>query len=243
MMKRFALMFLLFMLFGCTEKAFPDNRVGYDTYNLYDYYVDEYGNEGIVALKLKYEGGSEYVVVLSGDECEAASWGPEEKNLVPFNSDANIGFVRNFLYCVEVNQIAEVYGISDFPAFEWCQSKNKDGLTIHSSSWLLPSHYMLQTILYGRTDLVDSALKRHGLTPLADNVNDYYWTCTEDIDGYIDFAYTGSLYAYDFDPVSRAVPLTKNAFYSPQKMLWQKNNAYRVRAIKIIYHYIPVKED
>lgn len=231
----------LLALAGCTPQELSNDSVGYDTYALYDRYIDEQGNQGIVAYKYKDdEDGYQVVLVLSADETDA-SWGPEDRNLIPFNQSANIGYANNTSYAIDMNHAVEMQGVSHYPAFAWCQAKNPPGERIHASSWILPSLRMMQRILNNKKDAVNQALSKYGMTPLNDE--DCYWTCTEDIEGYFSFADETVTSQYDYDPVARAIPLTSDNEYYIRKTIWQKENVHHVRAVKMIHYKSSISED
>lgn len=230
---------VVILLVGCQTKLANDS-VGFDTYQLYDYYCDELGNEGIVAWKERYDDGPEFVAVISGDETDCI-WGPEDRNVIPFNEYANVSFLYNPVYAIQMNQAVERLGAASYPAFQWCHSKNATGERIHASSWILPSQMMMDDILEENYRAIDNALTQYGMTPLSQS--GYYWTCTEDIEGFFRFADDEYTYAYGFDPVSRAIPITFNARYPVWKTDWQKSLSYHVRAIKIIHYYYPDTDD
>ena len=234
-MKKSVFTLIALVLFGCTDKMPSNDSVGYDDYSLYDYYTDGRGGEGVVAYK-----GSIFMVVISSDET-TAKWGPEDRVVMPFNDYANVKYPSNFVYAVDMNQMVERANLKDYPAFAWCQAKNPNGERVHVTSWILPSEAMLNRMFNGRSDQLDSALTSLGMTPLSDS--EAYWTCTEDVDGYFQFADDDVQSQYDYDPASRAIPILRGAYYYGWKTKWQKSKEYRVRAVKIIHYNYPVEDD
>lgn len=85
-----------------------------DDIHLYDYYVDEFGNEGIVTY---ISTDSTNVMVVSADE-GYVSWGPvdcriytKKENLL--GSELSMVMLQNAIFL----------NINRFPAFKWCNCK------------------------------------------------------------------------------------------------------------------------
>lgn len=227
------------LLVSCQTKLANDS-VGYNAYQLYDYYRDELGNEGVVVWKAHSNDGREFVAVLSGDEADCV-WGPEDVNVFPFNEHANIGFAGNPVFAIQVNQVVERLGTASYPAFQWCHAKNAPDERIHASSWMLPSDIIMYLILNKHSGDIDNALAKYGMTPLSHS--GYYWTCTEDIEEYFAFSNEDYTYASGFDPASRAIPVTYDALYPVMKTNWRKSLSYHVRAVKYIHYQYPDKDN
>jgi len=237
-MKAIKLIFLLLVLAGCSQERLANDSVGFDDYQLYDRYVDDNGNEGIVAFKYNQDNYG-IVLVLSADETLAA-WGPENKNVIQFNDYANIDFADSYAFAIEINQTVELLGFEKFPAFGWCHNKNKDSKRIHASSWILPNVSFLSYI-FSNLEKLNESLAKNGMTLLSDEA--YYWTCNEDIEDYFHFADESAQNAYDYDPVSRAIPMATDLLFPTHKTAWQKEKVYRVRAVKCIYYKSLISED
>lgn len=206
----------------------PDSIIIDETteqYQLYDYYVDDAGNEGVVALVSK----NEYIVVISADE-GFAYWGPMGE--VVYNKDSIrqkelelIDFPLAMLQCMNARNVER------FPAQYWCNKKNGDKFP-YGGSWMLPSYSFLHGIFgYDGNNVskLNNALLSIGGTPITD---DYYWTCCEDVQN----SYTIGGQSYDYDQANRAWAVT------PYNKTWSNKNhlikklKYRVRAMKIIYY-------
>lgn len=214
---------------GCSfesEGLFTDDTT--EKYQLYDYYVDSYGNEGIVAY---IPGSQKYTIVISSDE-SYQSWGPMGECIYKSDTISKLGLSQPS-FGVAMHQVMKSIGIQKFPAQTWCHEKNFDEEYPRAGSWRLPSYYELQLIFGSKgknVDALNDALNGIGATPL--NKNNIYWTCVEDFDGYITIEDNIS----DYDKENRAVissPL--NATYG-YKDRWLKKNKYYVRAIKYVYY-------
>ena len=234
--------FLLFGLFvaailpSCaveSSKLILDQTDGRD-YELFDYYVDELGNEGIVGYIYK----DNYMIVMSSDE-SVQPWGPTGEMVFPADSVTQSAITsQSFSLIMLQTMIGN--GLEKYPAMNWCNSKNDIQSYPNCGSWRLPSHRDLRLVFMGYTNdssgsqaritKINSALKRIGGTAL--NADGNYWTCSEDYDDYI--TVVGK--ELDYDPYNRAVNMTPMNSTSGNKDFWIKKNRYRVRAIKYIYY-------
>lgn len=207
------------------EGVFTDDTT--EAYLLYDYYVDEYGNEGIIARINK----SKYIIAISADETTAA-WGPMGETV--FKADTIEYFtLKDNSFSIGMHQIMHSAGIKKFPAQAWCDAKNGKEAHPRAGSWHLPSWEEYKAIFgtSGRyvSDL-NKALIGIGGTPLS--TDELYWTCTEDHEGYMTINGEGD----DYDPDNRVVILTPMMQSTNLKDRWLKKNNYKVRAIKYVYY-------
>lgn len=193
-----------------------------DDLQLYDYYIDEDGNEGIVVEK-----ESDAIVVLSLDEAELP-WGPMDEAIIK-ETDKNFFNTKRFSIAMQYAMLDK--GIHKFPAQAWCYAKNKKE-QIGIGSWRLPSlndwEYLVSVEYHW--DEINDALIKMGGVPLS--TDDLYWTCTEDYQE----AFTFSDEDNDFDAANRAVNITLKLRAYTRKDRWVKNSIYKVRAIKHVYY-------
>lgn len=197
-----------------------------DDYVLYDYYVDSYGNEGIVADILK----DRYIMVISADE-SYQSWGMMGKDI--FSGDTATSFINNREFGLLMLQTMKSIGIEKFPAMEWCDRKNEGDRYANAGSWRLPSKsefHNMAGINSGKLKYINDALSEIGAPLISEDK--FYWTCVEDIEGYIKIDGMES----DYDQANRAVVTSPDNFTYGVKDRWLKKNKYYVRAIKYIYY-------
>lgn len=208
-----------------------------EEYQLYDYYVDKYGNEGIVVYKLngasssKYPKGYKYIIVMSSDE-SIQPWGPMDEIILKKDSALTSEFRHP---SIGITMLQSMYskGIDRYPAQQWCFEKNHSS-EIAASSWRLPSYYEMTQILgtSGKNVAnINHALINTGGTLLDDS--HFYWTCMEDYENYISVKGVTS----DYDQANRAVLTSPHISTWGNKDRWLKKNHYYVRAIKYIYYY------
>lgn len=227
-MKRLLLFFplLFLMVSSCDFKS--DDLVLDETtekYQLYDYYVDENGNEGIVAFVSDYR-----IIVISADE-SYESWGP--MGVLVYQSDSiSVDILRNERFGLSVLQAMDAYGIDRFPAQAWCYAKNKNEEYPYTGSWRLPSYYELKLIFHYNgisLDELNEALYNIGGTLIGED--EMLWTCVEDFEGYISINNSTN----DYDKVNRAVITSPMQQSYSDKDRWIKKQKHHVRAIKYIY--------
>ncbi len=231
-MKRFLLYIVTLVgLVSCSfesEGVYTDDST--EEYNLYDYYIDEYGNEGIIAYVMKSSNASEYIIAVSIDE-SLQSWGLIGERV--YKNKLNNTQVRRPEFGVAMHQAMMSLGIERYPAQNWCNKKNGAEEFPRAGSWRLPTKNELDLIFGirgGCVDALNAALRGVGGTPLSKE--QLYWTCVEDIEGYANINGVES----DYDPENRAVvTTTQNEKYGP-KDRWIKKNKYYVRAIKYVYY-------
>lgn len=208
-------------LISCTKTEHVTIIPNNEDLRLLDYYVDEYGNEGIVV----YIGLNKEVFVLSADEtvCE---WGPGGFCVFEQEfSEDNVNYPR---FSLIMARYVSLLGSERFPAFNWCLNKNH-GAPLSSDSWMLPSHKEMHSLLKSVhwSDL-NKALIDIGGTPLNCDV---YWTATEDFPELIKFKDVES----EYNPENWAVCITPSlAYYSTKHIWWAKSRKHGVRAIKYI---------
>ena len=97
----------------------------------------------------------------------------------------------------------------------------------------MPTFYEFKNIFGSESHLssINDALIRIGGTTI--DSDNYYWTCVEDIDGYI----TVDNQAIGYDQENRAVLSSPTIYTFSNKDRWIKKNKYHVRAIKYIYYH------
>jgi hypothetical protein len=222
-----------FLGFSCSfesEGIFTDDTT--EEYQLYDYYIDSYGNEGVVAyIHNSKNTGRKYVIVISSDE-SYHSWGPMGENVYKSDTISKLG-INQPSFGVAMHQAMKSIGIKRFPAQAWCDEKNSNEKYPRAGSWRLPSCQELQ-LVFGtkgeKVDVLNASLTGIGASPI--NKNNVYWTCVEDFEGYITIKGEQS----DYDKENRAVissPLNSTFSYKDR---WLKKNKYYVRAIKYVYY-------
>lgn len=197
---------------------------------LYDYYVDEYGNEGVVVYSLS-SSSSKYQIVMSADEAYLP-WGPMGEQVYSADTVRKTS-LSNREYGVAMLQTMKSRGIERYPAQAWCDRKNNGEKYPQGGSWRLPTYWELVTIFGANganVGKINSAMQGIGGTPLT---TDYmYWSCAEDYDDYIKITNVTS----DYDCLNRAVISTPARTTTSTKERWLKKNSHYVRAIKYIYY-------
>lgn len=236
-MKHLLRLFILLVLFGFISCTFESDGLYLDELgdvkNLYDHYVDEYGNEGIV-VSIRHGYSSEYkkkilkaVIVVSTDEFYG-EWGPMGE-LVMKKDSMDYYAVEKGTYGLAVLQSMKSIGIEKFPAQEWCDMKNKGKLP-YAGSWHLPTDYEYSIAFYNLPSLNAAIYDADGDVVDEDAL---YWTCVEDFDGYMVINNTVS----DYDKENRAAVMTADGYTYVDKDRWIKKNKYHVRAVKYIYYH------
>lgn len=227
----YILFLLVAVLTSChqTKGTYIDERD--KDYQLYDYYVDSYGNEGIVAGIYTYEKTNEKsIIVLSLDEAYLP-WGPMGEKVYP-DSISHYG-LRDAYFGIAMLQIMKSIGISRYPSQEWCDLKNKDEAYVRGGSWHLPTFAELYLIFGDDGEAIpqlNQALSKHGGVPITKQ--HMYWTCVEDFDGYLELEDEIS----NFDQANRAIAVRSDIKFYTNKDYWLKKNRYNVRAVKYIYY-------
>lgn len=217
---KIALLLMVAGLLAACEQVLIDERG--DDLRLYDYYIDEDGNEGIVVEK-----DSDAIVVLSLDEVEL-SWGPMDEAVFK-ETDKHFFATKGFSVAMQYAMLNK--GIHKFPAQAWCYAKNKEE-QISIGSWRLPSLYDWQYLVdveYHWDDINEALIKMGGV-PLS--TDDHYWTSTEDYQEAFSFSDEDN----DYDAANRAVNITIDLRAFTRKDRWTKNTEYKVRAIKHVYY-------
>lgn len=230
---KIVLFFLLTCCVACDETdPYFDLQNG-DNLQLFDYYIDEYGNEGVVMYVRNastwYQTAS-YKMVISLDE-GYDSWGPVE--LLVYKCDS-VRYSDVILkdYGVAMHQLMHHIGIEKFPAQAWCHKKNVNDKHPWAGSWRLPTISEWMYVNNHITDL-NTALIKYGGKPL--NKNQMYWTCLEDYDQVLEI--NGEV-NQTYDPMNNAVALTPTYKVVDGKNKWLKSNKHNVRAIKYIYYQV-----
>ena len=200
-----------------------------EPYQLYDYYVDQYGNEGIVVYKLT--SASKEQIVMSADEA-VLPWGPTGEQVFAVDSVPST-MLRNASYGIAMLQTMKSRGIDKYPAQAWCNQKDRGEKYPQGSSWHLPTYWEL-VIIFGdkgaSVDKINKALTDIGGTPLTSG--SMYWSCTEDYEGYAKIRDVVS----DYDSENRAVITSPARSTYSTKERWIKKNSHNVRAIKYVYY-------
>lgn len=226
-MNKFASIILFsLLLISCQDKIIQPT----EKYQMFDYYVDAYGNEGIV-IEDSINKGILYFVI-SADET-FLPWGSKD---IQVNPELYIDYTYGFP--LKMLQRMIFLGIENFPAQAWCNAKNH-GTKLNVSSWRLSS---ADEITYFRKnkfklDSLNEALLSIGGTPL--DTSELYWTCYEDCPSKMK---TYKNYYMTYDPSHRAMAYTPLGTWSAikingnvDKAIWSKNNTHKVRAVKYIY--------
>ncbi len=234
---------LLTLLCSCDYSSNPIVKDSGDAaYDLYDLYVDEWGEGGIVA----YKQGKKFLIVVSVDEAYLP-WGPmgevvyQGDSLLLTRQNSYLEYSnRQCAFGVYMLQTMRANGISRYPAQEWCDKKNHGG-DVSSGSWRLPTKAEINVICgtkAGNVPLINNAIAKHckynsAATPLPLTDDKMYWTCIEDYSYYISIDGKKE----DYDSRNRAVVIsTSNTTYG-NKDRWIKKTPHYVRAVK----YVPVK--
>lgn len=222
---------ILFSFQSCIPKYDDERYVSSDllinevdpNIQVYDYYVDPYGNEGVVFYR-----GNQCIVVISVDE-SYDYWGPMDHYVYNVYNITNYSVFSSYPFGLMMLQNMYAQGLDRFPAQKWCYNKNNGELHPKASSWRLPSYTEMTSL--PNINKLNEALISIGGTPL--DVDSYYWTCTEDYDGYV----TINLQHEDFDKENRAILKSFKANSFSNKDSWIKKNKYKVRAIKYVYYH------
>lgn len=221
---------LVALLMSCdheTEGIITDDTT--EPVELFDYYIDEYGNEGIVVYTMK--GSYTYYIVLSCDESFQA-WGPIGEQIYAVDSVYKTN-LSNPSYGVAMHQTMKARGISHYPAQAWCDKKNYEEKYSRAGSWRLPTYHEWVIILGSkgaRVSSINKAMINVGGKPL-DN-EQMYWSCDEDYEGHVKINDVTS----DYDSENRAVITSPLRTTYSTKERWLKKNMHYVRAIKYIYY-------
>ena len=233
----YTLALLLLTLHSCHEELFKSDDIIIDEVvedcTLNDVFVDEYGNEGIIAYISDDDFWGDCIIAISADE-SYESWGPMGEVVykaegIAFDTFPNYYILYHPSFGLMMQQSMKSMGISRFPAQQWCDEKNHGEPYPSAASWRLPTLY--EWVLITKNTGLNAALLSIGGTPLDDN--NYYWTCTEDIDGYVSHI-TDSLSVSDQE--NRAIPVNPSRYTYDNSDYWIKKNKYHVRAIKYVYY-------
>lgn len=237
LLKSTAFFFSCIFFFSCEKESGPVFVDELDEeYQLYDYYVDKYGNEGVVAYIhnrssiIEYPKGYKYIIVLSLDE-SFKPWGPMGE-IVMKKDSVSSSDLRQSTSGIIMLQCMNSRGIERYPAQCWCFNKNQSK-EIGTSSWRLPNINELRQIFgtIGKDVAnLNLAIKNYGGTLIKDA--NYYWTCIENY-GYV----TDSEYDSSYDQANRAIAISPHPSISEDRDTRLKKNNYYVRAIKYIYYY------
>ena len=216
---------------SCDKKAegvFTDDTT--EEYQLYDYYIDEYGNEGIVAYIYTLTTLKKYIIVLSVDEAYE-SWGPMGE--IVYKDTVSKSGIEDPSFGVAMHQAMTSIGIERFPAQAWCNQKNADEPHPRGGSWRLPSYYEYKQIFGTDGNKVPNLNKAlSGVNGTLISSDQQYWTCVEDITDYWSFSESDN----DYDQANRAVTILPNLKAYTLKDRWLKNIKHNVRAIKYVYY-------
>lgn len=221
----------IFLFARCSE--FDSNDLFLDEtekeYKLYDPYVDEYGNKGVVACIARYNSELAFIIVLSSDEAYL-EWGQMQE--IVYKDSISSSIIKQTDYSLCVQQFMYGLGMENYPAQAWCLKKNGESAIPYSGSWHLPSAYEYK-LIFGdngnRLTSLNNALRKINGTPV--DKNKYYWTCLEDFERLIILPNQPN----DYDPENRAFMTSPDGHTYSNKDLWLKKNTNHVRAIKYIY--------
>ncbi|MBP5479128.1 MAG: hypothetical protein J6Y15_07190 [Bacteroidaceae bacterium] len=221
------------IVFGCSSCDYEAESVYVDDtteeYELYDYYVDQYGNEGVVVYMLNT--GSKMQIVISADET-CLPWGPTGEQIFELDSVSRT-MLTSPAYGIAMLQTMKARGIDRFPAQAWCNQKNHDERYPQGGSWHLPTYWEL-VLIFGnkgaRVSNINKALQSIGGTVLS--LDNMYWSCTEDYEGYAKISDITS----DYDSENRSVITSPARTTYSTKERWMKKNSHYVRAIKYVYY-------
>lgn len=171
------LLALCFILTSCEGSGIADITAGKE-YELYDYYIDKNGEEGIVIYidSGKNETDIDYILVMSLDETECI-WSKTGVSIA--NNDKSIkDYYEVGLF---LNQRAYYLGLEKFPAFKWCIDKNRSKKYPDINSWVLPSLYHhskhIPSLLRENQELINHHIENYGGIPLDPEA--YYWVADE----------------------------------------------------------------
>lgn len=230
---KIAVFLTMLLIWGCSldsdDVLFDETT---ENYQLYDYYVDENGNEGIV-VHIEDNEYSGCIIVMSADEA-CLPWGHIGE--VVYQGTDTFRFPAHSYgddsFGLAMLNLTKSKGVEKYPAMAWCDQKNKKVLP-SSSSWRLPTRRELIDIwgIGNKKDLdkFNSALSDIGGVIV--NIENYYWTCNEDYEDYFEDVIDKDLEQVA-DPLNNAI--------ARQPLSWDKEcrlkKSYNyVRAIKYIY--------
>ena len=121
---------LLLILFAIVQQSCShesDEHVADETtedYQLYDYYIDSYGNEGIVArIVSSNQSSRKYIIVLSADETYTY-WGPMGELVYKYDT-LQFSTLGKPSFGIAMLQSMKSLGVERFPAQAWCDQKNQ----------------------------------------------------------------------------------------------------------------------
>ena len=195
---------------------------------LYDLYVDKYGNEGIIACIYNYGiDDFGYIIAISLDET-IEPWGPMDELVYKADFEGTYVFSQASFGLMMLQSMKSM-GIHRFPAQKWCDDKNNGEQYPYTGSWRLPSLAEFRSI--SNINALNQAIEAVGGTPLSDY--ELYWTCVEDFDNYM----TVNNNHEDYDKENRAIPVTPKYTQYTDKDRWIKKNKHHVRAIKYVYFH------
>lgn len=171
MPRLFSYLFLTcIILVSCEGSGIADITNGKE-YQLYDYYIDKNGEEGIIVSSYKKK-----ILVMSLDESECI-W--SKTGFTVANNDT---IIKNYdERALFLNQRATYLGLENFPAFKWCIDKNRSKKYPDINSWILPSldhqsRHITSSIRYNY-ELINEHIINYGGTPLDSEA--CYWLADE----------------------------------------------------------------
>lgn len=218
------LLFTMLLLFhACNEQSdyvFIDEKAD-EKYLIGDYYIDAYGNEGVVGYVSTRT--PEMIMIVSIDEA-LLPWGPMDESICD-NETMNDNILTNPSFGLSMLQFMQAKGIDRFPAMAWCNRKNGSESLAGARSWRLPTRYELSLIFANIKGINDMLADLDGTLIRTDR---YYWTCLEDYN-------TLGNNLSDCDPNNRALPINSSNMSPEDKDYWLKKSQYYVRAIKYLY--------
>jgi hypothetical protein len=225
----FLLLTALVVLYACDEKSdfvIFDDTAGEDL-RYGDYYVDDQGNEGVVAY-ISLKAQPSFILVVSIDET-FLPWGPMGESVCD-NDTVNINVLTNPSFGLSMLQAMQAKGISRFPAMAWCNRKNGSETLASASSWRLPTRYELN-LIFANMNSLNNVLDDLDGTPVRSGR--YYWTCLEDYE--TSTSKGDAIDPSECDCANRALPVNASNVPPADKDYWLKKNQYYVRAVKYLY--------
>ena len=123
---------------------------------------DYYNRNGIEGIVFKITNGGTHGTIVSLDESRE-QWSTE--NVVTGADDWNDGLTNT-------NLIVSNYNLNNYPAFQWCNNKNTNGIT----GWYIPAVTEIELIIRLNETLNDGLLNNGGVIITTEQE---YWSSTE----------------------------------------------------------------
>ncbi|NLE62748.1 MAG: DUF1566 domain-containing protein [Bacteroidales bacterium] len=152
----------IFIIYAVLSFIFTSCINDFQEITVYPYKIGDFYSEGGamgIVYKVSDDGANGMIVSLSEAEC---AWGDTILTLANDTLDA----INNINKIKQIDQWKQ-----KFPAFYWCDNKNKDGV----SGWCLPSKHDWEEILENRF-IIDETLVDIGAQSILGKT---YWSSTE----------------------------------------------------------------